>query len=299
MEAAEEVYGVEKGTPREMYKSGTAITEQFCEWTGLKIKHAKSGVFAMDYKKESKWNRMSFKAQGTQIPKVSSYKYLGIELSPMLDWKEVWEIWDRKVRQKLEVIDGLAVDLLVKVQLVQWIVVPIVKYGMEVVDYTKLGLHKWDKLIQSYVRKWAGRSTLSTNIIHARRDEGLGVQSLVDLDVATKGANLVGRLMSKRLCTRDIMESTMVQEMCSAKKPMWAKNILQWEVVSMAEVEKRTEVMAAVNKVADERVIQLEIPEREVLYMQYGDGRGRIFAVRGVHGVLPQRMCSAQEPGSK
>ena len=60
------------------------------------------------------------------------------------------------------------------------------------VDYTKLGLQKWDKLIWSYVREWAGRSTLSTDIIHARReDEGLGVQSLVDLDVATKGANLV------------------------------------------------------------------------------------------------------------
>ena len=47
----------------------------------------------------------------------------------------------------MEVIDGLAVDLLVKVQLVQWIVVPIIKYGMGVVDYTKLGLEKWDKLI--------------------------------------------------------------------------------------------------------------------------------------------------------
>ena len=69
--------------------------------------------------------------------------------------------------------------------------------------------------------------------------------------------------MSKRLHTRDIMESTMVQKMHSAKKPMWAKNILQGEVVSMAEVEKRSGVVVVINKVADERVIQMEIPERE------------------------------------
>ena len=40
---------------------------------------------------------------------------------------------------------------------------------------------------------------MSTDIIHGRRDEeGLGVQSLMDLNMATKGASIVGKLMSKR-----------------------------------------------------------------------------------------------------
>ena len=53
----------------------------------------------------------------------------------------------------------------------------------------------------------------------------------------------------------------MVQKMHVAKKPVWIKNVMQVGVVSMAEVEKRTGVVAAINKVVDERVIQLEMPD--------------------------------------
>ena len=71
---------------------------------------------------------------------------------------------------------------------------------------------------------------MSTDIIHGRRDEErLGMKLLVDLDVATKGANIVGRLMSKRPRTGDLMESTMVQEMHIATKPVWIKNVMQVE----------------------------------------------------------------------
>ena len=109
----------------------------------------------VDYRKGNKWKGVNFKAQRVRISRVKSYKYLGIELNPMLNWNEVKEICERKIRQKLRIINGLAVDMLVKVQLVQWMVVSIVNYGMGVVDYKKQWLEKWDKLIQSYVRKWA------------------------------------------------------------------------------------------------------------------------------------------------
>ena len=94
--------------------------------------------------------------------------------------------------------------------------------------------------------------------------------------------------MSKRLHTRDIMESTMVQEMCSAKKPMWAKNILQGEVVSMAEIKRRSGVVVAINKIADERAIQLEIPERE-------RERGSVYVI---WGQKRENTCSARSAWS-
>ena len=114
----------------------------------------------MDYKKGKKWEGPNFKVQGKRIPKVKSYQYLGIEINPMLDWEKVREVWDGKIRRKLKVIDELAVNLLVKVQLVHWIVVPIIKYGMEIVDY-KQWLERWDKLIWVHVRKWQRKNTLS------------------------------------------------------------------------------------------------------------------------------------------
>ena len=72
-----------------------------------------------------------------------------------------------------------------------------------------------------YKKQGMRKSTLSTDIIPTKRkNEVLGIQSLVDLNIATKKANLIEKLMSKRTKTVHIIESKMVQEIHLAKKLM-------------------------------------------------------------------------------
>lgn len=157
------------------------VIEKFCKWSGIRVNHDKSGVMALNYKlKGNVLRNLTFQIDGKPIPIVESYKYLGIEVNGLLDWKEVYEIKSKKLLSKLELIDGLAVNFMTKIQLVQWMVIPIITYTLPIVEMQKKWLEEWDREVRRFIRKWARRRGLATDMIHLSREyEGLGVPSLV------------------------------------------------------------------------------------------------------------------------
>ena len=171
--------------------------QRFCEWAGLKVnvdvkrkqKTAWSGVVRDGDKREKaemeKARQMGldlFRGAVQQTPYLQpneSYTYLGVSISPQMNWTKHWQDTKRKTQTVVETITCSNASEKQKLELLETVVRPMLRYSMMASPFSRAEVQRLHGIVMGAARSACGLGrNASTGLMMAPRgDFGVGFDS--------------------------------------------------------------------------------------------------------------------------
>lgn len=185
----------------------------FCKWGGSALNGKKSGIMALDFKYDDPYCSIELSVNGSQIPCVTEYTYLGTVINAMGDASATCDRIDEKLIPKIEGINKSVLDPFQKVEMLRSTVLGTLRFFMSTVIFPPNYLDKWNKICRNLVRQWLGSRRIPNINIHLPgKLGGLGMTDLVTMDGVHKTALLAKKLCSKRDKVRFVTHMEFQQE---------------------------------------------------------------------------------------